>query len=494
MFMQKKQPKKILKKIAKLHVIFSGGLFVLYLALSLIYSPEFLLSDVRQKFRALADEWIFSEETMLSIFATVLDPPVKPIVTGEAVCSNGNLSVELDWPSDINSESYDIIRAIIPPFEPLALDLIVSQYSDTVVVVNTSYTYIVTAYGPMGPGSAESDPITITTPEECKIILPAPEVQIVSFDGKNIGSYVGTPATINTQPVFSGTTNMANADISLLISSGAVIAADINANAGGYWSWTPPVSLSLGTNILDITATDPLDPLRTVSTEFTFIINEEAETGKDHKDDKKKKTTIILVPSTESQPPTSEVPPSEKVAEIPFEFSLKVAPQSVYQGRELATLIRIERVADQYVGREAIVRYRIFDEKGEQVENILGEIILRSGVIISRNITIPAYFKDGSYRIQAEIIFDKYNISQEKSFFVLPLPILKLGGGFLITYPELLSRLGTASLWLLLCLIIWLLFFSREYWLYLHALRHITEKNLERIGLFGMGKGKGVPR
>lgn len=490
--MQKKRPKKILKKIAKFHVIFSGGLFVLYLALSLVYSPEFLLSDMRHKFSALAVEWVFSEENMLSIFATVLDPPIKPIVTGEAVCADGALSIDLDWPSDVNSESYNITRN----GEPLVADLIASQYSDeTGIVVNTSYTYIVTAYGPMGPGSAESDPVIINTPEECEVDLPAPEVQVVSFDGKNIGSYVGTPATTNTQPVFSGTTNMANADISLLISSGAVISADINANGSGYWIWTPPVSLSLGTNILTVTATDPLDPSRTISTEFTFIINEESTTTeKDHEDKKKKKTTIILVPSAESQPPASEVPPSAEVVEVPFGFSLKVVPRSVFQGKELTTLLRIEQVADQYIGREAVVRYRIFDKKGEQVENILGEITLRSGVIVSRNITIPTYLKDGAYRIQVEIIFDKYNISQEKSFSVLPLPILKLGGGFLITYPELLSRLGTASLWLLLCLIIWLLFFSREYWLYLHALRHITERNLEKLGLLGIGKGKGVPR
>jgi hypothetical protein len=320
--------------------------------------------------------------------------------------------------------------------------------------------------------------------------LPVAIVQIISFDGKNVASFAGIPTSKNRRPIFSGTSNIPNAIVSISIHSEMVIYAQIIANANGYWSWTPPTDLPVGTHTRLIAEVDPLMVLKTIPSEFTFIIEEEGE----EKDEKKKKETASVVPLAQTQPPVSEIPPSEKIAEIPFEFSFKTAPQSVFQGKEIGTFIRIERVDAQYIGREAVVRYRIFDEKGEQRENILGNIILRSGAIANRNITILTYFKGGSYRIQVEIILDKYNVSQEKSFSVLPLPILKLGGGFLITYPELLSRLGTASLWLLLCLIIWLLLFSREYWLYLHAWRHITERNLEKIGLFGMGKGKGVPR
>ena len=63
-----------------------------------------------------------------------------------------------------------------------------------------------------------------------------------------------------------------------------------------------------------------------------------------------------------------------------------------------------------------------------------------------------------------------------------------LGGGFVLTYPEILSNLGNISLLFLALLFIWLFFLSREYWLYLHALRNITEKNLSKVGMIVMKK------
>ena len=80
------------------------------------------------------------------------------------------------------------------------------------------------------------------------------------------------------------------------------------------------------------------------------------------------------------------------------------------------------------------------------------------------------------------------------SFEVLEKLLLNLGGGILISYPELLSNLGLIASILILLLLLWLILFSREYWLYLHALRHITERHLEKIGLFGPKKGRGVSR
>jgi hypothetical protein len=472
---KRKQPKKRLKKIAKFHAAFSVGLFILYIALSLIYSPEFFLSDVRHKFRALADDTI-------TIVATVLGPPVKPVVSGEALCENGTLSVALDWPDDKNSESFDIDRNSLP----LVTGLISTQYSDEAVASSTAYNYIIIARGQMGPGSAASDPITITTPADCGNPLPVPNVYVTAFAGKSVASYNGIPATTERRPIFSGTTNIPNANMYLLIPGDTVISANISANINGYWSWRPPISIPYGTHNLFISVSDPLNPARTDSTTFAFRIREEKE--------KEKSEAAPIAQPNILPPATSEHPIPGEAAKIPLDFSLTIDPESVFQGKKIATAILIGRLDSQYEGAEAIVRYSIFDEKGERKENILADALLHSGGKINRDIAIPTYFKSGRYRIQAEIILDRYNVSREKNFSVMPLPILKLGGGIISTYPEILSRLGTASLWLLICLIIWLILFSREYWLYLHALRHITERNLARMGLFGMGKGKGVSR
>lgn len=477
--MEKRKPKKGLKKIAKFHLIFSSGLFIFYIALSLIYSPEFLLSDIRGKFQALADDTI-------AIVATVLGPPEKPVVTGEAVCENGTLSIELDWADDENSENFDIDRG----GSPLITGLTASRYSDANVAVNTSYTYVVTARGPMDPGFETSDPVVVATPEECEAALPALNVNVTAFAGKSVVSYDGTPTSTKRRPTFSGTTNIPNANIYLLISSDAVISANISVNANGYWSWRPPINIPYGTHSLFISATDPLDAARMASTTFAFRIRKEKE-----EEGKKKKSEAVPIVQPEPSPPaTPEYPAPGEIIEIPLDFSLTIKPESVFQGKEIATNIRIDRLDPQYEGNEAIARYTIFDDKGERQTNILENIFPRSGATISRDIAIPAYFQSGQYRIQVEIILDKYNISREQNFLVMSFPILKLGGGFLMTYPELLSRLGAASIWLLLCLIIWLILFSREYWLQLHALRHITERNLARMGLLGMRKRKEVSR
>jgi hypothetical protein len=119
-----KQFKKISKKLRRIHIGFSVGLAVLYIALASIYSPEFLLSDIRNKFSALADEAV-------TMTARVLGPPQEPIVSGSAVCLNGDLSVRFDWPDDENSESFSIEKN-----GALLVDgLVTFQYADEMVAV-----------------------------------------------------------------------------------------------------------------------------------------------------------------------------------------------------------------------------------------------------------------------------------------------------------------------------------------------------------------------
>jgi hypothetical protein len=462
--------KRIFRKIAKAHALFSVSLFILYLLLSMVYSPEFLLSDIRSKFRALADDTI-------TITATVLGPPVKPVVTGEAICTvGGDLSVSLDWADDENSQTFSIDRDSLP----LITGLIDSQYSDTNVSVGSSYSYVVTALGEMNPGSAVSDPVVVDTPAECEEQLPTPEVMVTDFDGNGlVNGSQGVPETTTRRPTFAGTTNMPNADIILSIPGSSIVSAETTANINGYWSWQPPVNLDTDRQTLFVTATDPLDVSRIATTSFDFLIkekNEENEKKKSHPG-----TTQITIT------PVSPV-------EIPLDYQLTFRDDSVLPGRELATIITINKLSPAYEGVTANIRYVILDNDGSEKGSFSQSANLHLGAKIGKNIPIAKYFPDGRYKLRAEIIFDKYDISREQSFNVLPLPVLKFGGGTIATYPTLLSQMGTISIWLLIALLIWLILFSREYRLYLRALRHITEQNLIRLGLISMKKRKGVSR
>lgn len=481
--MRKSILKKRLKRVARFHAWLSGGLMALYIGLSIVYSPEFLFSDVRDKFQAFADDVII-------VTAHVLAPPVKPVVAAIPACDSGsgrNLSVSLDWGDDENSVSYDISRDGLP----LVAGLLTSEYSDTAVSVGASYSYEVTAHGPMGPGFAVSDPIAVEMPERCSAPF-IPELSIASFDGKAIGRFSGTPRLTNRRPEFSGVVNIPNANMELSIHSSLVISAVTTANENGYWIWRPPVDISYGDHTIFVTATDPDDSLVTVSKSFPFII-----TKKDDDDGGKKKRTdvVVSVPSSISDVSSSAVAEPEVVEtgvfspEMPFGIDLSMLADKAYQGRSLPFSIEFSDVTEAFSGVGATARYAVLDSDGRERFSFSENVVIADGEVIPNTIAIPAYFKDGQYRFRAEIITDRYDVSREKEFLVLPLPILSPGGGVVITYAGLLSRLGSLALCVFLLLLLWIFVFSREYMLYLRAFRHITERHLARAGFFGKGSG-----
>ena len=219
--------------------------------------PGLLSYDLRQKFRALALDTIV-------VTATVLDAPVQPVVTAVSDCdrTTGTLRVKLDWADDVNTYTYSIGRDALP----LVSGLVTSAYNDGVVTAATTYSYIVTAHGPMGPGFADSLPVSVTTDANCVVTALSPTVAIVSFDNRNISSYGISPEVEERRPIVTGTTSMPNAimQVVLVSDSGSVI-AHFSANNNGYWQWQPLYGLTLGDHTLTVTATDPVDSTRTAS-------------------------------------------------------------------------------------------------------------------------------------------------------------------------------------------------------------------------------------
>jgi len=462
--------KERLKKIAQFHAIATVALFVLYVGLSAIYSPEFLLSDIRAKFSAVAD-------SVITVTAKVLAPPVQPIVTGTAICSNGNLSINLNWPADENSYSFNIDR----DGGPLITGLTNPAYQDNAISVNNSYSYVVTAIGPMGPGFAVSDSLVVATPSECSMVLPAPAVTITTIGSKNIGGFGENITTTDKRPPFSGTSNIPNAIIDKSILSTLEISGQTIANLNGYWTWTPPQDISIGDHTLFVTATDPLDPTRTATDQFDFSVTEKNNGGSNNN-------------SNPSSPHKSARQNTQRPVQNPLSFSLSLTNSKIFQGQQLQPLIHIDKLAPAYAQANAAINYKVIDQQGNELFTLSGKDILSQGKSIFQDLQLPKYIKEGRYRLQAEIVFDIFSISKEVYFEVAARPLVDLGAGVIVTYPELLSKLGTLSLFLLLLLLLWIILFAREYWMYLHALRHVTERGLERLGMLGIKKRKGVTK
>ena len=477
-----------MKTVARLHAFAVGGFMALYIGLSFVYSPDVLLSDIRDKWRAFALDTI-------SITARVLAPPVQPTVTVAPACDTtvGVLSIGLDWADDVNSVSYDVTRDGLP----LVTGLSSSSYTDTSVAVGTSYTYEVTARGPMGPGFAVSDPVVATTPAVCSIVF-VPKLTIMTFDGKAFSHFSGTPTTTERRPEFSGTTNIPNAKIDILLNSSVMITAQATANATGYWSWRPPVDLSYDTHTIFVTSSDPGDPSVSASLDFPFeVVKESSGSGGGGGGSKKKWSSSaaasspgIVTPETPQGTPSGQSnQPPVSVPGAPFHLVVSLASAEVYQGRDFPFSIAFTDVKDAVRGVTAVARYTVTDADGNEKLSSLENIAISDRAVSLKKVAIPSYFKEGKYRLKVEILIDQYDVSQEERFTVIPLPFLSPGGGFVITYSEFLSRIGTFSLLLALLLCLWIFFFYREYMLYLRALRHITERNLARAGFFG---GKGV--
>lgn len=461
-------------KIFHIHLTITGIFFACYVIFSLVWSPEFLFSDIRGKFQALADE-------IVNISAHVVGPPQKPEVSANAICSNGNLYITLNWADDSGSDSYDIER----DGSPLVSGITSSQHNDSNVAVASTYTYLVTARGSMGSGFAVSDPVTVATSAECKVVfVPTVQVDSISPD-KKVNS---VPKITDNRPTFFGSTNIPFANVSLMLESKMHLYATVEANENGFWSWRPPVDISEERHILHITATSPEDSTITANNIFDFIVIKEKEN-----DDKKKEKQKIIIPISQTYPQpgndNQQAGEQEKPV-IPLTYSLLLVNNEVLQGGNIDTSIIIEDVAEKFVGHEAIIRYSILDKRYKLIREDYVSTILEKGNKVEKSLPIANSVLAGGYKLNSEIIFSDYNISRSAKFEVLPLPVVKLGGGFVINYQDLLSDMGTISIWLLIALLIWLGILSREYWLSAHALRHITEKSLESWGMVPLRKHK----
>ncbi len=442
-----------LKWVARFHFWVMFFSFFFYLGLGLTLGPEFLYQDIRKKLFAFADDTIV-------VTAVVPGPPAVPVITATPACVGLVPRIVLDWADDIGTMSWDIDRDSLP----LTTGLTLSQYTDTAVVANTSYSYQITAYGPMFPGSAVSASVSVTT-LECGSTAPV-TVTIETLGGKNVRPENRANTDLSKRrPKVTGTSNTPYAILDISVTNPS-IRARITANANGYFEWIPPIGLDTGNHVLSVTATDPADSSRTGMDSFTFWTKNVSGSSDS--------ATNGTTPVSDGQSGT-------------FDFSVQVKnlDRELFQEDILSVVIAAK---DTAFPASVAGRLYLNDPSRQDVFRLLDAVELAEKTEVSIEKVLPLYLEPGAYRVRADIVINGETISREDSFTLKGLPFLTIAGHE-VSYAEAASYIGLLFFSLFFLFLLFLLLFIREYWLYLHSLRAVTERQLVRLGFFGHRKG-----
>lgn len=442
-----------LKWAARLHFWVMFFSFFLYLGLGFTLGPEFLYQDIRKKLFAFADDTIV-------VTAVVPGPPTAPVVTATPTCVGLVPHIVLNWADDAGTTSWDVNRDSLP----LTTGLTMSQYTDTAVVANTSYSYQVTAYGPMFPGSATSASISATMPD-CSSVVPV-TIAIETLGGKNVRLENRANTDLSKRrPKVTGTSNTPYAIIDISITNPS-IRARIVANANGYFEWIPPIGLDTGNHILSVTATDPVDSSRTGTDSFVFWTKNVSGSG----------DSIDTGAATVSGGRSGT-----------FDFSVQVqnANKELFQ----EDLLSVDIVAGGIAFPAGVTGHLYLNDPSRQDVFRLADATQLGGRMNAHiEKTLPLYLEPGVYRTRADLVIDGETVSREDSFNLKGLPFFTIAGHE-VSYAEAASYIGLLFFSLLFLFILFLLLFIREYWLYLYSLRTVTERQLARFGFFGYRKG-----
>lgn len=441
--------------LARAHFWILGLSLFGYLALAFTFGPGFLAFDASQKIRALADE-------LIVVTAIVLGPPATPVVTATPGCVGLAPRITLDWADDAATTSWDIDR----DSAPLVTGLTASTYVDTAVSGTNSYSYVVTAYGPMSPGVATSLAVSATA-IDCSTLLPPASLTLTRLGGKDITPPRTLPIKIDdSRPRLRGNTNMGNAIVDISLTRPTIFAR-VFANANGYFTWKPPRALHAGRHVLTVTVTDPADSSRTTSETLEFTTREADE--------------------EEDEEATVTTPESSQTFD--FTVTLDNPGASLKQGERLEFSLRPVR---GLFPSDTVFEASLVNERGETVYTAPEQNVRPEGRPGLRwSLETPVYLPEGDYSLQVEALMGSVSMTRSASFTLLAKPLIQLRGGEIITYAEAASYIGWIFFLALLLFATFFLFLLREYWLYLHGVRHVTERELRRLGMIPWRKEVG---
>ncbi len=455
-----------LKRLARLHFWAAFFSFAAYLGFGFALGPDFFRNDITKRISALADD-------IITVTAVVLGPPAQPVIIATPVCVSGAPRINLDWANDAATDTWDIERDSLP----LSTGVTVSQYVDTAVVPNATYAYIITAYGPMAPGSAVSAPVSATA-LDCPNILPPATVTIETLGGRSVASDRTGIVMDRTRPQVTGTTNIADALVRIAMTNPS-IEADIVANGNGYFSWIPPVRLENGNHILSVTITDPNDPSRTATDSFIFRTRDgDANDGSGSGGDAATGSGVGQSGSV--------------IPGIGIGFTIRVnnGAEFAFQGDPLDIAIVSTGAA---FPEGTVFSSFILDASGKEIRGLGAPVDGSGRSSLRMDRKAPLSLEPGTYRIRIDAAHGGRIVSREAVIGIRAWPLIRFSENAEVTYYEVASFLGTIFFLLLSLLILFLLLFIREYWLYMHHIRHVTERHLAAIGLISP-KRKGVAK
>jgi len=469
---KKKNKSLWLKRITQANAILILSAFFIYLAIGLFFDPAFFQRDLSEKLGIVAGS--STSNTVLSV--RIVGPPEKPIVTATPMC-NISPYVKLTWNTTLDTDYYDINR----DGNPLVAGIIGTSYDDYAVNYSTLYSYLVTAFGPLG--NTASDSASATTLNECNV-LPEPSCIITKFDDINLAGYSGIPKTEKQNPKIYGTTNMPNALINIHITGESAVFATTQASSTGYWTWKPLHGLHPGSYHMIVTATDPSDPSRQANATLDFEI-EEKEEEEEHEDKE-----VKLAPSEEIVPikPVVPIPPEEETEAFNLDIQVENPENTVYTGKNLTLKVSIGHT-DKFPHQEQELHYYITDPDGNIVLEDIDKAFIDQDMTLDKSIEISKLLKPGNYKISVESNFGDTLITADDIFIVKEVPVISIGGGITFTLTDLMGKLSWIILGLLLLLIMLVLLLSIEHLIYERSLIHITEQNLRDKGFLGKRKG-----
>lgn len=467
----KNNKKKNIIKILKIQAWITGLFLVAYLLVLSFGESGVFLADLNNKKRVAG--------AMVSATLRIFGPPEKPIIMGNATCNNeGSSVVNLNWVRVVDATVYDVYRN----GELVASGLVDTFFIDRSISNNINYFYYLIAKGPAG--EAVSEEVNFLT-KNCKPII-SPVINVSTFEGKNIS---GMPITNSKRPLFQGQTNMPFATVELEIHSDLVIYATIQANANGYWQWSPSADIPYGSHILYVKVVDNNDPTLFASNFLLFTIIKEisAENDDESDEDKELRKTEIYPTAQDIIVASSQKDETVKPFElnISLENSVYIKGVSVvgeaYRGEDLKTLIEFDSL-NMAVGSLIDINYVLIDSSGNTITQYSQQEILKEGLQVERMIPLPQELKLGRYEIEISATVGNMTVSNKSSFILRDRPLLKIGATTYLTYHDLVGNLS----WLFIGSTSFLSFFSiaamREHYLYKRAVFHITEKFLKRRG------------
>lgn len=446
-----------IRKLARLHGLLTLFVFSVYFSAGFFLHPSFLMSDIREKIRAVADTVV--------VMARVLSPPVKPIVTGSGVCAHGGPTIVLDWPDDENSTSYNIGR----DGSPLTTGVTSSSYTDAAVMLGQTYAYVVTAIGPMGPGFSDADPVSVTTPDSCASET-IPSIVVQTLAGNNIVGTTERHSTTDRNPRFTGVTNLSAARIDIsAVSDHETISATVYANVNGYFEWSYVGKMDFDAYDVTFTVTDSTDASLTARQTVKIRVEEQS----------------VDVKSAETSSGNGTAASSGQTLKAPsvIDFSAALSGTEFHAGDTLTVDLSIRSVSRGLVGDTASALFTIVDGDGREIDSVTEDVVLRDGLSSQHSFEIPYGMKSKDYRLIVEIRDKDFRSIREVSFRVLELPLFKLGGE-VMTYEQAVSQIGWVSFILLFLFLWWLLLFLYEYYLYSKSERNIYGKDLHGAGYF----------